>query len=103
MYTLHTSKQNKEVNLSYRRNHRNNRRDYTPVPESSRPSNLTVVVREGEHPDRAIKRFLKKCKNNRILDDYRKHEYFEKPSVKRKRKAHKRKRTLDKLRAKQGT
>jgi small subunit ribosomal protein S21 len=91
--------------MSYKRNYRNHdrRREYTPVPESRRPSNLTVVVHEGEFPERAIKRFLKKCKKNRILDDYRKHEYYEKPSVKRKRAAHKRKRTLDKLRAKEGT
>jgi ribosomal protein S21 len=76
--------------MSYNRNNRNrnNRQRYVPPPCGKRPSNLTVVPRHNEHPERAIKRFLKKCKKLRIIETYReKTDYFEKPStVRRKRK-----------------
>ena len=49
------------------------------------PSHVTVIVKRGEDPERAIKRFLKKCKKLRIVEEYRKRQYFEKPSTKRHR------------------
>ncbi|MCD6327456.1 30S ribosomal protein S21 [bacterium] len=46
-----------------------------------------VRVREDESFDLALRRFKKQCEKSGILSEYRKREYFEKPSVKRKRKA----------------
>tara|TARA_R100000008_G_C3453503_1_gene100579 strand:+ start:132 stop:437 length:306 start_codon:yes stop_codon:yes gene_type:complete len=60
------------------------------------PSHVTVVVKRGEHPERAIKRFLKKCKKLRIVEEYRKRQYFEKPSAKRRRERLKREETIRK-------
>ena len=66
---------------------------------SKRPSNLTVVVNEDEHPDRAIKRFLKKTKKLRIVEEYKNRRYYEKPSAKRRRDRLKREKTLKKAMA----
>ncbi len=58
-----------------------------------------VKVRENESFDNALKRFKKQCEKAGILSEVRKREYYEKPSVKRKRKAlAARKRMLKKLR-----
>ena len=46
-----------------------------------------VKVRENESFDNALRRFKKQCEKAGILSEVRKREYFEKPSVKRKRKA----------------
>jgi small subunit ribosomal protein S21 len=46
----------------------------------------TVVVREGESFESALRRFKKQCERTGILSDVRKHEHYEKPSVKRKKK-----------------
>ena len=53
--------------------------------KSKSPCHVIVYVREGDHPDRAIKRFLKKCKKERVVEQARKYDYYEKPSVKRHR------------------
>jgi small subunit ribosomal protein S21 len=53
--------------------------------KGKRPSHVSVYPRKGENPERAIKRFLKKCKKMKIVEEYRKREYFEKPSTKRRR------------------
>ena len=45
-----------------------------------------VVVRDGESFDSALKRFKKLCEKTGILSEIKKREYFEKPSVKRKKK-----------------
>lgn len=47
-----------------------------------------AVVRVGENEslDSALKRFKRKCQKDNILGDMRKKEYYEKPSVKRKKK-----------------
>jgi len=63
-----------------------------------RPSHVTVVPRHNEDPQRAIKRFLKKCKKERIVEKYREKEYFIKPSEKRRMERKKRERTIQKLR-----
>jgi small subunit ribosomal protein S21 len=76
------------------RNRRNDRPNN--IPKGRRPSHLTIVVREGEHPDRAIKRFLKKTKKLRIVEEYKNRQYYEKPSVKRRRDKLKRKETIRK-------
>ncbi len=84
--------------MSYRRNEKHrSRRDWNKNKNRKRndapkidttgkdPSHVTVIVRRGEDPERAIKRFLKKCKKLRIVEEYRKRQYFEKPSEKRRR------------------
>ena len=45
-----------------------------------------VKVREGETFESALRRFNKKIKQNGILSEVRRREYYEKPSVRRKRK-----------------
>ncbi len=46
----------------------------------------TVTVEENEPIERALKRFKKECQKSGILAELRRREYYEKPSVKRKRK-----------------
>jgi len=49
---------------------------------------LSVVkVGENESVESAIKRFKRKCQKDGIIGDLRKKEFYEKPSVKRKKKA----------------
>lgn len=58
-----------------------------------------VRVREGEPLQSALKRFKRQCEKAGILSEVRKREFYEKPSVRRKRKAAAaRKRLLKKLR-----
>ncbi len=46
-----------------------------------------VRVAEGESIEAALKRFKKKIQKAGILSEIRKREHYEKPSVKRKKKA----------------
>jgi small subunit ribosomal protein S21 len=46
-----------------------------------------IRVRDGESFESAMRRFKKACEKSGILSDIRKQEYYEKPSVKRKKKA----------------
>ena len=46
-----------------------------------------VRIKEGESFENALKRFKKQCEKAGILSEIRRREYFERPSVKRKRKA----------------
>ncbi len=46
----------------------------------------TVKVNENESVESAIKRFKRKCQKDGIIGDIRKHEQYEKPSVKAKKK-----------------
>ena len=45
-----------------------------------------IRVKDNESFESALKRFKKKCEKAGILADVRKHQHFEKPSEKRKRK-----------------
>ena len=45
-----------------------------------------VKVRENEPFENALRRFKKSCEKAGVLSEIRKREYYEKPSVKRKRK-----------------
>lgn len=45
-----------------------------------------VKVREGEPFEYALRRFKKQCEKAGVLSEIRKREYYEKPSVRRKRK-----------------
>ena len=46
-----------------------------------------IRVKEGESFESAMKRFKKSCEKAGILSEIRKRESYEKPSVKRKKKA----------------
>lgn len=45
----------------------------------------TVVAKDNEPFDILLKRFKKKCEKAAILSEIKKHQAFEKPSVRRKR------------------
>ncbi len=45
-----------------------------------------VVVREDETFEKALRRFNKSCEKSGIMADIKKHQHFEKPSERRKRK-----------------
>ena len=45
-----------------------------------------VRVREGENFDKALRRFTKACEKAGLMSDIRKHQHFEKPSERKKRK-----------------
>ena len=55
--------------------------------EGGEKSMTMVVVGKDESLDSALKRFKRKCQKDGIIGDLRKHEAYEKPSVKRKRKS----------------
>jgi small subunit ribosomal protein S21 len=46
-----------------------------------------IKVKEGEPFESALRRFKKQCEKAGILSEVRKREHYEKPSVKRKKKA----------------
>lgn len=46
----------------------------------------TVIFKENENINQALRRFKKKIDESGILDDVRKHEFYEKPTTERKRK-----------------
>ncbi len=46
-----------------------------------------VRVKEGESLDSALRRFKRQCQRSGTLAELRKREYYEKPSVKRKKKS----------------
>jgi small subunit ribosomal protein S21 len=46
-----------------------------------------IKVREDESLENALKRFKRKCEKSGILTEIKKRQHFEKPSVKKKRKA----------------
>jgi small subunit ribosomal protein S21 len=56
-----------------------------------------VKVRDDESFERALRRFNKFCEKMGILSDIKKHQHFEKPSDRRKRKLNAAKRKLRKI------
>ena len=46
-----------------------------------------IVVKEGENIESAIRRFKRKCEKAGVLSEIKKRQHYEKPSVKRKKKA----------------
>lgn len=46
-----------------------------------------VRVGKNESLDRALRRFKQNCRKSGVLADIRKHEVYEKPSVRRKKKS----------------
>ena len=47
----------------------------------------TIKVGESETIDSALRRFKRKCSRDGIIGDLRRKEHYEKPSVRRKKKA----------------
>jgi len=47
----------------------------------------TVIIKEGESLDSALRRFKRNCAKAGIQQEIRKREAYEKPSVKRKKKS----------------
>lgn len=46
-----------------------------------------VKLKEGESFENALRRFKKQCEKSGILSEIRKREHYEKPSIKKKKKA----------------
>lgn len=46
-----------------------------------------INIREGESYEGAVRRFKKQCEKAGIMADLRKHECYEKPSVRKKKKS----------------
>jgi small subunit ribosomal protein S21 len=46
-----------------------------------------VKIKDNESLDNALRRFKRQCAKSGILSEVRKREHYEKPSVKRKKKA----------------
>lgn len=44
-----------------------------------------ITVKEGENINAALRRFKRKVEDSGILDDVRNHEFYEKPTVARKK------------------
>tara|TARA_R100000664_G_scaffold32772_1_gene48264 strand:+ start:981 stop:1226 length:246 start_codon:yes stop_codon:yes gene_type:complete len=68
------------------------------LPNTGRKaSHVTVTPKKNESPERLIKRFIRKSKKERIIEQVRERRFYEKPSVKRRKKRAQRARTLQKL------
>ncbi|MEW6556949.1 MAG: 30S ribosomal protein S21 [Elusimicrobiota bacterium] len=53
-----------------------------------------VKVREGESIEEALRRFKRECERDGILSEIKKREFYESPSLKRKRKSEEARRKL---------
>ena len=53
---------------------------------SNRAVNAEVFLRTGETTDKLIRRFSKKVRKERIIEEYRDRMYYEKPSDKKRKK-----------------
>jgi len=53
-----------------------------------------IRVKEGESFESALRRFKKKCEKAGVLADLRRHQHFEKPSERKKRKLNAAKRKM---------
>ena len=95
------TKHGKNSYRNYDKRDRNKKVAKVFVPKSRRPSHVTVTPRPNEDPMRTIKRFLKKCKKERIVEQYRERQYFVKPSKQRRLEEKNKKRTIQKLQREQ--
>jgi len=65
-----------------------------------KPVNAEVRPRFHDEPvERMIKRFTRKMKKSGVLESVRNRRYYEKPSLKRRKRAANRKKVLNKLKA----
>jgi small subunit ribosomal protein S21 len=56
-----------------------------------------VRIRENEPFERALRRFTKSCEKAGLMSDIKKHQHFEKPSERKKRKLNAARRKMRKL------
>ncbi len=64
----------------------------------AKPINVEVRPKHPkEHPEKMIKRFIKKVKNSKLLDDCRDRMRYEKPSDRKRKQRARRKKLLQKL------
>ena len=68
-----------------------------------RPINVEIYPKKNESIERTIKRFSKKIKKERVLEEFKENMYYEKPSEARKRTAKRRKSIMDRLKEKEET
>jgi len=69
-----------------------------------RPVNVEVTLEEvGGNANRLIRRFMKKVKKERIIEDYLDRRFYEKPSVKRKKEKFKKLRNAQKAEKERST
>jgi len=62
----------------------------------SRPINVEVRAKHKDEPiERLLRRFSKKVKKERIIEDYRDRMFYEKPSEARKKERRRRKRLIE--------
>jgi small subunit ribosomal protein S21 len=61
-----------------------------------------IRVREGESFEKALRRFTKACEKAGLMADIKKHQHFEKPSERRKRRVAAARRKQRKLTALEG-
>ena len=82
------------------KNRKRKNRDFAPRVKynGKRPSNVSVYLKDNEDPMRAIKRFIKKCKKEKVIEKFLEKRYYVKPSEKRRMEDKKRKQTLNKIR-----
>jgi len=63
--------------------------------------NVSVRLRRGETSERLVRRFIKKCKREKVVEEYRaRTDYYIKPTVKKKLKREKAIREQQKLQRK---
>ena len=67
-------------NYNRRRTHKPRRHQREVAPGPRRQSNVTVVARKNEPPEKMIRRFVRKCKKERIIEQVRERRYYTKPS-----------------------
>ena len=50
---------------------------------------LKIIIKEGENIERALKRYKRKHRNIKVMQNLRESQFFTKPSVKRRRQVQK--------------
>jgi len=60
---------------------------------------LRVTARKGESIDQMIRRFRKRCEREGLVREYKRHQYYEKPSEKERREDRKSKSRQRKIEA----
>ena len=95
-------RKNNRRDQNHRGNENRSYKDFDKTPLSKHPSHVTIRSKPGEHPERTVKRFMKKVKKEKVLEIYReKTDYHKKPSVLRRRKAIRREALIKKQRLKE--
>lgn len=57
------------------------------LAEGGRSKMSEIKIKDNESLDNALRRFKRQCAKSGVLSEVRKREHYEKPSVKRKKKA----------------